>query len=182
MSIGVSSVVSAALLVLLISGETAIAESARTVNGCVRFDPGNYAIVPGDILFFGNGNVIKRIVPADGKVFMPLTGEVQVLEQTPEHLAQVVRERLTKYRNNRDVQLHIEFDGMNPCEFDEPAPTTVMQALDQIGVIRKLASPYKNRRSRSPQILRFNYKEAREGKDPEQDIIIEKIDNVFTTG
>jgi len=182
MRLGTISVVSAAL-VLLAGSNAVVAESGFAVDGCPQADPGSSPIVSGDILFFGNEDSTHTIVPADGKVVIPLAGEVQLLGQTPDHLAQLVRERLTKYKNHRDVQLRVEDDGnQHPCGFAEPAPTTVMEALDQIGVVHKLASDYKARILRGRQTLRFNYKEARKGKDSGQNIIIEESHYSFTIG
>jgi hypothetical protein len=171
MSIGVSSVVSAALLVLLISGGPAIAESARNVNGCDVADPGSIPIAPGDVLLFGYGSLTQTIVPAHGKVVLPLAGEIQVLGQTPNHLVQLVRERLSKYTNKGAVQLYVEDDGraemLWACRGN---PFAIVEALDQLDVIRKIVTQYKIRFPWN-QILRFNYKEARKGYQAEQILI-----------
>ncbi|SRR5258708_2318915 len=163
------SIVVAALLMLL-------PESASAGNGCEEADPGSIPIASGDILFLGYGNVTQTIVPADGKVVIPLAGEVQVLGQTPNHLAQLVRERLSKYINKNAVEIYVEDDGeRNHCLRE---PDTVVDALDYLGVIRKFENDYK---ARFPwgQILRFNYKESRKAANGDQFIMIETGDPIY---
>jgi hypothetical protein len=161
------------VLVLLASGKTVIAESTSSVNGCGEADPGSRPIVAGDMFLFGFKNFKQTIVPADGRAVIPLAGEVQVLGQTPYHLAQLVRERLSKYINKSAVEIDVEDDGEQYHCWHEPE--TVVEALDYLGVIRKLENDYK---ARFPwaQILRFNFKEA--SKDG-QIIMIETGDPIY---
>jgi hypothetical protein len=167
------SVIFATLLSLTVSSKTVIADSVA-VNGCGEADRGYIPIAVGDILLFGYENSKQTIVPADGKVVIPLAGELQVLAQTPNHLAEQVRERLSKYINKSAVQIDVEDDGEqnHGCLHE---PETVIEALDYLGVIPKLENDYK---ARFPwrQILRFNFKEAR--KDG-QIIMIETGDPIY---
>jgi hypothetical protein len=166
------SVVFATILSLTVSSRTMIADSV-SVNGCGEADRGYIPIAVGDILLFGYENSKQAIVPADGKVVIPLAGEVQVLGQTPNHLVEQVRERLSKYINKSAVQIDVEDDGEQYHCLREPE--TVVEALDYLGVIRKLENDYKARFTWR-QILRFNFKEAR--KDG-QIIMIETGDPIY---
>jgi precorrin-6B methylase 1 len=165
-----------AILVVVAALLMSLPKPASAVNGCEEADPGSMPIAPGDILFFGYGNVTQTIVPADGRVIVPLAGEVQVLRQTPNHLAQLVRERLSRYINKSAVEIYVEDDGEQHHCFREP--DTVVDALDYLGVIRKLENDYK---ARFPwgQILRFNYKESRKADNGDQIIIIETGDPIY---
>jgi hypothetical protein len=162
MNLGATSVVVATL----------IARSVFALNGCAVADSGSIPIASGDILLFGNANLTQTVVPADGKVVIPLAGEVQVLGQTPNHLAQLVRERLSKYTNKSAVQIYVEDDGQQEQLWTCREPGTVIEALGFLGVIRRLENEHKTRFPWG-QILRFNYKEARKGYQGEQIIVIE---------
>ena len=167
------SVIFATLLSLTVSSKTMTADSVG-VNGCGEADRGYIPIAVGDILLFGYENSKQTIVPVDGKVVIPLAGEVQVLAQTPNHLAEQVRERLSKYINKSAVQIDVEDDGEqnHGCLY---VPETVVEALDYLDVIRRFENDYKVRFPWG-QILRFNYKEA--SKDG-QIVLIETGDPIY---
>jgi protein involved in polysaccharide export with SLBB domain len=104
-------------------------------------------------------------------------------------LAQIIEQRLSKYHRNPSVRVHISdpnkyfVDGEvnHPGSFCLDTPTTVLEALDISGGLRKQANPKRIRIVRGTAVLRFNYKDVRNGKHPEQNILIEKGDHVIVT-
>jgi polysaccharide export outer membrane protein len=83
--------------------------AADTVGAAV--DPNKYLIGPEDILFIKvwreNDFTLPVAVRPDGKITMPLIGEVQAASETPMQLTKTLTELLTKYINNPDVTVFV---------------------------------------------------------------------------
>ena len=180
------SVISAALLVVFAGSKT---QPIPARNSCPIIDQSKHLIAPGDTLTIsGLGTCTwPQIVPANGKIVIPLVGEIQVLDLTSTQLAQLLKEPLSKYLNNPLVRISVE-DGQkyyvdgevnHPGSFCLDTPTTVLEALEISGGLRKQANSSNIRIIRGSQVLRFNYKEALKGKHPEQNISIEKGDHLI---
>ncbi len=115
----------------------------------------------GEECWWGNA-----IVSADGKILTPL-GEIQVLGKTTNQLAQLIEQRLSKYHRNPSVRVHVTdpnkyyVDGEvnHQGSYCLDTPTTVLEALDISGGLRKQANPKKIRILRGTEVLRFNYKQ-----------------------
>src|SRR6202142_1463360 len=74
-------------------------------------DPNKYLIGPEDVLFIKvwreNDFTQPVAVRPDGKITMPLVGEVQAAGETPMQLTKALTEQLTKFINNPDVTVFV---------------------------------------------------------------------------
>jgi polysaccharide biosynthesis/export protein len=179
-------------------GKTGIAkptEAANPLDGSVAapVDPGKYQIGPEDLLFIRVWREPDFTLPAavrpDGKITMPLIGEVRASGQSPLQLTATLKELLTQYLNNPDVNVFVTevrskkfyIDGeMNrPGAFALVTPTSVLEALSRGGGFREFANTRKIRVLRGGQVRRFNYQEVTKGKRLEQNIAVENGDHII---
>ena len=168
---------------------TANAQLAPTRNSCPVVDPSSRLIAPGDrVAIFEPGECTWPIVvPANGKIVLPLVGEIQVLGQTLDQSAQLIKERVSKYVRNPTVRIfvvdsrayYVDGEVNHSGAYCLETPTTVLEALDISGSFRKGANLSKIRILRGGQVLKFNYKGFHKGKHPEQNILIETGDHII---
>jgi polysaccharide biosynthesis/export protein len=165
--------------------------STEAVGAAV--DPNKYIIGPEDILRVlvwrePDLTGIYAVRP-DGKITMPLIGELQAAGLTPEQLKKSLIEALLKYINNPDVTVMVQdvrskkyyIDGEvnRPGLFPLVTPTTVLEALSSAGGFKEFANQKKIRILRHGAILKFNYKEVTNGKHMEQNIYLENGDHII---
>jgi polysaccharide biosynthesis/export protein len=156
-------------------------------------DPNKYIIGAEDILRIlvwrePDLSGIYAVRP-DGKITMPLVGEIQAAGLTPEQLKKSLIEALLKYINNPDVTVMVQdvrskkyyIDGEvnRPGFFPLVTPTTVLEALSNASGFREFANQKKIRILRHGAILKFNYKEVTNGKHLEQNIYLENGDHII---
>jgi polysaccharide biosynthesis/export protein len=139
---------------------------------------------------------ISRSVPvrSDGKVSLPLVGEVQASGQTPQQLEAEISKKLTSYISEPEVTVIVQqiksqrFNILGqvtkPGTYPLSNPTTVLDAIALAGGFRDFAkkkSIYVLRQTAdgSSTRLPFNYKEVIRGKDPQQNIRLEPRDTVY---
>ncbi len=156
-------------------------------------DPNKYVIGAEDVLlvtvwrepdFTGT-----RVVRPDGKISMPLIGEVQAAGITPEQLGKDLTVALNKYVNKPDVLVSLQqvnskkyyIDGgvNRPGEYRLVTPTTVLEALSQAGGFREFSNTKKIRILRGDKTLKFNYKQVSHGKKMDQNIFVESGDHII---
>jgi polysaccharide export outer membrane protein len=156
-----------------------------------------YVIGPNDVL---SVNVwkepdISRSVPvrSDGKISLPLVGELQASGQTPRQLEQEITKRLQSYISEPDVTVivtesrsqKVNIMGMvaRPGAYLLTSSTTVLDAIALAGGFKDFA------KQKSIYVLRetpdgtqkripFNYKEVIKGKNPDQNIRLQAGDTV----
>ena len=162
-------------------------------SSAAAVDPNKYLIGPEDILFIRVWREPDFTLPAavrpDGKITMPLVGEVQAGDQTPLQLTKTITELLGKYLNNPDVNVivtdvrskkyYIDGEVLKPGTYLLVTPTTVLEALSNCGGFRDFANTKKIRILRKGNILHFNYKDVSKGKNLEQNIIVESGDHII---
>ncbi len=116
-------------------------------------DPKSFAIGAEDILYIQvwreNDFTRQVIVRPDGKITMPLVGEIQAAGLTPDQLTTHVTEGLTKYLNNPQVSVTVLqvnsrkyyiTGGINkPGAYPLVVPTKVLEALSSAGGFREFA-------------------------------------------
>jgi len=170
------------------------APSAGTTNPQGTPNEAEYKIGAQDLLRIDvwKEEQLTRTVPVrpDGKVTLPLLNDVQAAGLTPMQLAGAISEGLKKYINNPQVTVTItEINSRRIYVTGEVARVgafpllpnmTVLQALSSSGGFTQFA------RIRNIYVLRvedgkqvkhpFNYKEAVNGKNPEQNILLEPGD------
>jgi polysaccharide export outer membrane protein len=156
-------------------------------------DPTKYLIGPEDVLYIRVWRepdfTLPSAVRPDGKITMPLIGEVQAGDQTPLQLTKTLTELLGKYLNNPDVNVMVQevrskkyyIDGevLKPGSYLLVTPTTVLEALSSAGGFRDFANSKRIRILRKGNILHFNYKDVSKGKNLEQNILVESGDHII---
>jgi polysaccharide export outer membrane protein len=162
-------------------------------SSAAAVDPNKYLIGPEDVLFIRVWREPDFTLPAavrpDGKITMPLVGDVQAGNQTPMQLTKTITELLGKYLNNPDVNVivtdvrskkyYIDGEVLKPGTYLLVTPTTVLEALSNCGGFRDFANSKKIRILRKGNILHFNYKDVSKGKNLEQNILVEPGDHII---
>ncbi len=138
---------------------------------------------------------ISRSVPvrSDGKISLPLVGELQAGGQTPQQLEQEITKRLQSYISEPEVTVivtdsksqRVNIMGMvaRPGAYLLTSATTVLDAIAMAGGFKDFA------KQKSIYVLRpapdgtqkripFNYKEVIKGQNPEQNIRLQAGDTV----
>jgi polysaccharide export outer membrane protein len=177
------------------AAEDANVIAPKPIDGSVAapVDPGKYQIGPEDLLFIRVWREPDFTLPVavrpDGKITMPLIGEVTAAGRSPLQLTAALKESLTQYLNNPDVNVFVTevrskkfyIDGeMNrPGSFPLVTPTSVLEALSRGGGFREFANTKKIRVLRGGLVRRFNYKDVTKGKHLEQNIAVENGDHII---
>ena len=156
-------------------------------------DPNKYLIGAEDILFIKVWREPDYSLPAmvrpDGKITMPLIGEVQAGGLTPIQLTKSLTELLSKQINNPDVTVfvtdvrskkyYIDGEVNRSGSFPLITPTTILEALSNAGGFKEFANPKNIRILRGSTVLKFNWKEVTAGKKMEQNILVENGDHII---
>ncbi len=169
--------------------------TAKPIDASVAapVDPGKYQIGPEDLLFIRVWREPDFTLPVavrpDGKITMPLIGDVRAAGESPLQLTAALKQLLTQYLNNPDVNVFVTevrskkfyIDGeMNrPGSFALVTPTSVLEALSRGGGFRDFANTRKIRVLRGGEVLHFNYKDVTKGKHLEQNIAVENGDHII---
>lgn len=155
-------------------------------------DPRIYIIGPEDVLFVRVWREMdftaSYIVRPDGKITIPLVGDVQAAGLTPERLGEQLKQALTEYINAPDVTVTITqvnskkffITGQvnHPGEFPLVVPTRIFDALSNAGGFRDFANKKKIVIIRGAERIRFNYSDMLKGKNPEQNVFPENGDTI----
>jgi polysaccharide export outer membrane protein len=156
-------------------------------------DPRTYVIGPEDVLFVRvwreQDFTAPYVVRPDGKITLPLVGDVHAAGLTPERLASQIEEALSEYINKPDVSVSLQqvrskkyfITGQvfRPGEFPLPVPTRVFDALSNAGGFRDFANKKKIVIIRGNERLKFNYNDILKGKNLEQNVFLENGDTIF---
>jgi polysaccharide export outer membrane protein len=138
---------------------------------------------------------ISRSLPvrSDGKISLPLVGELQAGGQTPRQLEQEITKRLQSYISEPEVTVivtdsksqKVNILGMvvRPGEYLLTSSTTVLDAIAMAGGFKDFAkqkSVYVLRQGPNGAQTRipFNYKDVIKGKNPEQNVRLQAGDAV----
>ena len=127
-------------------------------------------------------------VHSDGKVTLPLAGDVQAGGLTAEEIQKNVTTSLSKLVVKPNVTVTVQqvlsqkyyMDGEvgRPGEYQLTAPLTVLEAISIAGGLREFANQKKIYILRGDQRIRFNYKEVIKGKNLAQNIRLQSGDHV----
>ncbi len=159
--------------------------------------PEEFVIGVGDILAVNvwKEAEISKVVPvrSDGRISLPLIGEVLASGRTPRQLEVEVTKKLKDYVAQPEVTIVVQeiksqkFNilGMvsHPGSFPLTKPMTVVDAIATAGGFRDFAKQkdiYVLRADASGKQVRliFNYKDVIKGKHPEQNIELQQNDTV----
>src|ERR1700686_3810809 len=136
---------------------------------------------------------ISRTIPVrpDGKISLPLIGEIQASGMTPLQLQDDIAQRLKSFLANPAVTVivtdprsrHFNIMGQvaKPGTYPLSQSTTVLDAISAAGGFRDFAKETKIYVLRtmpggSQERLPFNYKDAIKGKNPEKNVVLKPGD------
>ncbi len=156
-------------------------------------DPKTYIIGAEDILLIRvwrepehSGLVTVR---PDGKITLPLIGDIQAAGLTPDKLDAAVTEALSKYINNPDVivsvqavrskRYYVTGEVNRPGAFPLVTPLRVLEALTLAGGFRDFANKKNITILRGNQRFKFNYNDVVKGKNLAQNILLENGDYII---
>jgi polysaccharide export outer membrane protein len=159
----------------------------------------------GDEFVIGNGDVlainvwketeVSRVVPvrSDGRISLPLVGEIQAGGRTPKQLESDISAKLKDYVSEPEVTVIVQeiksqkFNVlgmvMKPGSYVLTNPTTVLDAIAMAGGFRDFAKQkdvYVLRRAAdgSQTRLAFNYKDVVKGRNAAQNVALLSNDTI----
>jgi polysaccharide export outer membrane protein len=172
-------------------------QPAGSGNGAPPVLPKGYVIGSEDILSI----VVWRekdmsadvVVRPDGKISLPLFADVQAAGYTPEQLAEVIEKAAVKYVMDPDVTVIVKEihsrkvfvlgDVAKPGAFPLTSEMNVLQLIASVGGLLEFADKrnililrIENGRERR---LRFNYNDVIDGKNLQQNIMLQPGDTVL---
>ena len=147
-------------------------------------DPNSYVIGAEDIIAIHVWREAEMsslyAVRPDGKISLPLVGEVSAGGLTPKELEGKVIEALQTVMNRpqvsvsvRDVRskkYYVQGQVHRAGSFPLVSKLTILEALGLAGGLQEFANEKDIRILRKGQVLKFNYKEVTKGKKMEQNI------------
>ncbi len=156
-------------------------------------DPHKYEIGPEDILFIKVWREPDFTFPAsvrpDGKITVPLAGEIDAAGETPIELTRNLASLLARYINNPDVSVfvtevrsrkyYIDGEVNRPGSFPLVTRTTMLEALSHSGGFKDFANTKKIRILRGGKLYFFDFKAVTNGKHLEQNIVVENGDHII---
>jgi polysaccharide biosynthesis/export protein len=166
---------------------------AKVAAGGAPVDLKAYVIGPEDVLKIQvwrepelSGTFAVR---PDGKISLPLVGEIEAAGVTPEKLSDGIKQGLEKVMTHPEVTVgveqvnskkyYIQGEINKPGSYPLVIPTTVLEALVNAGGFRDFANTKKIIVLRGNQRLKFNYKEVTKGKKMEQNILLQPGDQII---
>jgi polysaccharide export outer membrane protein len=155
-------------------------------------DPHTYSIGAGDVLFVKVWREMDFTGPytvrPDGKITIPLVGDMQAAGLTPERLGEQLKQALGDYINNPDVSVSLQQinskkffisgEVIRPGEYTLTTPTRVFDALANAAGFRDFANKKKIIIIRGAERIKFNYMDVLKGKDLDQNIFVENGDTI----
>ncbi len=167
-------------------------ENAAVPAGGASVDPRAYRIGPEDVLSIRvwrepdlSGTFTVR---PDGKITLPLCGEVMAGGMTPLDLTKVVKDAYAKLVNGPEIILQVESvrskkyflvgEVNRTGAFPLVVATTVLEAIDTAGGLKEFANQKGIIIIRGDKRIKFNYKDVIRGKNLEQNILLENGDHI----
>jgi polysaccharide biosynthesis/export protein len=169
------------------------AADAKPVTTAAPVDPRAYLIGAEDVIsirvWHEPENSGTFVVRPDGKVSVPLVGEIQAAGITPEKLSENIAESLQKVMVHPEVTVgvekvnskkyYIQGEVNKPGSYPLVIDTTVLEALVNAGGFREFANTKKIVILRGSQRLRFNYRQVTHGNKMEQNILVKPGDQII---
>ena len=140
--------------------------------------PADYRLVPGDKLrieVYKDPQLSQSLqVRPDGKITLPLAGDIAAAGFTPLELRDSIAKSLTTYINNPTVTVivveteppvvYVMGEVNNPGPYPIRGQVSVIQALAMAGGFRDFANTKNINIRRGTELLKFNYKDAVKGE------------------
>lgn len=156
--------------------------------------PVEYRLGNGDVLqisAWGEPQLSQRVmVRPDGKISMPLIGDVKVGDMTTDDAAKVLTEQLSRYLKHPQITIlvaevhsklvYVTGEVQRPGAYPLLAPTNVVQLIARAGGVTAFAKTTKVSVLRKQDGARIpvNYKALLEGHHPEQNVELASGDTV----
>jgi len=155
-------------------------------------DSGSYKIGPADVLnirVWNEGEFSGPVaVHQDGKITLPLVGDLEAGGKTPNEVQDIIADSLKKYVVKPLVTVTVQevgskryyIDGLaaRPGEYPLVVPTTILEAISKAGGLQDFANSKKIYILRGDKRIYFNYKDVLHGKHMEQNIQLEPGDHI----
>lgn len=163
--------------------------ATKTTTGSVPTDPG-YKIGPEDVLkvdVWKETDITRQVtVRPDGKISLPLLGDVQAAGLSPTELGDAIREGLKKFITDPQVtvtvseinsrRIYVTGEVLRAGAYPMLPHMTVLQALSTCGGFTQFANTkkiYILRVEDGKQVkIPVNYKEVVSGRKPEENILL----------
>jgi polysaccharide export outer membrane protein len=194
-----------ALLAGSVCAQEAAGKGTKDIPATADRETANLAAKPhNDSFVIGNDDVlainvwkepdISRSIPvrSDGKISLPLVGEVQAAGLTPLKLEKDIASKLKNYISEPEVTVMVQqvnsqkFNILGqvarPGSYVIANSPTVLDAIALAGGFRDFAkqkSVYILRQGSTEERLRFNYKEVSQGKNMSQNIKLQPGDTII---
>jgi polysaccharide export outer membrane protein len=179
------------------SGTDSSSPSTTAAAHSVQALDANYVIGADDVLAVDvwHEHELSRIlsVRPDGKISLPLAGELQVAGQTPLQLQDAITQRLKEYLEHPQVTVMVQEtksqrfnvvgEVQKPGSFPFGHPVTILDAIALAGGFRDFAKSKKMYVIRtaadgSRQRLHVNYNDVVKGKKSAENIVLHSSDTV----
>jgi polysaccharide export outer membrane protein len=156
-------------------------------------DPKTYQIGPEDIvsiMVWREKEVSGMfVVRPDGRITLPLAGELKVADLTPLQVQAKVIEMYSKFFNKPEVSVslarvsskkyYLVGSVMRTGTFPLVVPINVLEAINSAGGFQEFANRKKIIILRGDKQIKFNYQEVIKGKNMAQNIQIENGDHII---
>ena len=163
------------------------------VESGVPIDPRAYVIGPEDILgvrvWREPDFTAQHTVRPDGKITIPLVGDVQAAGLTPDRLTEQMKQALSEFMTKPEVSVMvIQVNSKkyfvagqigSPGPYPLVVPTKVFDALNNAGGFQEFANKKEILIMRGDQRLKFNYNDYVKGKKTEDNIFLENGDTIL---
>jgi polysaccharide export outer membrane protein len=163
------------------------------ILGGAPIDSNTYIVGAEDVLAISvwhEPELTKQVVVRpDGKITLPLVNELPAAGLTVAQLSVSISQALLKYMNAPEVNVevqqvnskkyYIQGEVLKPGSFPLVVPTTVMEGLANAGGFKDFANTKRIAILRGTDRLKFNYREVRNGKRLEQNILLQPGDQII---
>lgn len=171
----------------------AAADALKTAPNSAAVDPKAYIIGAEDVISIRvwrePENSGQFVVRPDGKISVPLVGEIQAAGLTPEKLSLSIAESLQKVMVHPEVTVgvervmskkyYIQGEVNRPGSYPLVIDTTILEALVNAGGFRDFANTKKIVILRGSDRIKFNYNQVTKGKKMEQNILLKPGDQII---
>ena len=155
-------------------------------------DANSYKVGPADILSIRVWDEPQFSGPVsvqeNGKITLPLMGDLQAGGQTPVQIEGAITKALSKYVVKPLVTVTVQEVGSRkyymdgeinrPGEYPLVVPTTILEAISKAGGVQEFANKKKIYVLRGDQRIYFNYKDVIRGKHLDENILLKPGDHI----
>lgn len=173
-------------------GSTVRQDGTMVAGAMAPVDPSSYKIGPEDVIEIKVWREAELsgifVVRPDGRITLPLAGELDAANKTPNELKDEITKGYSKFVQRPEIMVGLRQIGskkyylvgevLRPGVYPLIVPTTILEALDGSGGFREFANRKKIWIVRKGKRILFNYQDVIKGKKQEQNIMLENGDHV----